>query len=143
MNRSRDNFVMRIELRLRLDGINSSVDESLRYDKNPSVRTTKSVNLANHSHLNSGCVLRLTSCGRFLLCGNNAKRNCMALLSARSLLETAGYQLSDQAVRAGECLGEKVVMSWNTGRRLRACCARRLLLPFRERAVIVVAICSL
>jgi hypothetical protein len=39
-------------------------------------------NLANHSHLNSGCELLSMSCGHFLsLCGNNSTRNYMALMA--------------------------------------------------------------
>jgi hypothetical protein len=44
-----------LKLKIRLDGVNSSVAASPKHGKNLSVCTTKSENLVKHSHRNSGC----------------------------------------------------------------------------------------
>jgi hypothetical protein len=68
--------------RLRLGGINFSVDASLvRYDENQQlvVHTTRSDSLANHLHRNSGCAQSLRNFGSSLSSsGNKGTRNYMA-----------------------------------------------------------------
>jgi hypothetical protein len=68
--------------KLRLGGINSSVDVSLRHGANQLARITRSDSLVNHSHRTSGCEQssRKFGCSRFPY-GRNATRNYTALMA--------------------------------------------------------------